>query len=280
MVLRLWRVRHGCLRHPCGAEGAAFGAEGATIGACGTEPHERKRCAARAGRTRRSGRTYPCRDHAVQQGGLERGQSQTRLGHPSLCCPPTPLFPTPTPTFRPLTPHRKPAATPLCVTDYVQQELELTTTAPCQCQGAAMAEASTRMTEQWQNHDRTMAELCGNRGRTLWCPAPSARAEAGQNMGQSHCRAWQQLAAARGRLHPWSQGSARAEAGQSVGQSHCRAWQQLAAARGHYGNCIPGSARRGTVLRSAARRSGAVGAAALRVAALRGAVLPCAGVRW
>eukprot|EP00661_Eupelagonemidae_sp_cell13_P022491 gene22491-biopygen16255 len=37
-----------------------------------------------------------------------------------------------------------------------------------------------------------------------------------------------------------SQGSARAEAGQSVGQSHCRAWQQLAAARGHHGGCIPG----------------------------------------
>eukprot|EP00661_Eupelagonemidae_sp_cell13_P023851 gene23851-biopygen23857 len=65
-----------------------------------------------------------------------------------------------------------------------------------------------------------------------------------------------------------SQGSARAGAGQSVGQSHCRAWQQLAAARGHHGGCIPGSARRGAVLRSAARRSGAA-AAALRCAALR-----------
>eukprot|EP00661_Eupelagonemidae_sp_cell13_P005894 gene5894-biopygen19300 len=37
-----------------------------------------------------------------------------------------------------------------------------------------------------------------------------------------------------------SQGSARAEAGQSMGQSHCRAWQQLAAARGHHDGCIPG----------------------------------------
>eukprot|EP00661_Eupelagonemidae_sp_cell13_P014692 gene14692-biopygen15691 len=54
MVLRLWRVRHGCLRHPCGTEGAVFGAEGATICAFGTEPHERKRCAACAARTRRS----------------------------------------------------------------------------------------------------------------------------------------------------------------------------------------------------------------------------------
>eukprot|EP00661_Eupelagonemidae_sp_cell13_P015581 gene15581-biopygen21722 len=65
------------------------------------------------------------------------------------------------------------------------------------------------------------------------------------------------------------------QAGQSVGQSHCRAWQQLAAARGHHGNCIPGSARRGTVLRSAARRSGAVAAAVLRVSALRCAAWRC-----
>eukprot|EP00661_Eupelagonemidae_sp_cell13_P016253 gene16253-biopygen5250 len=175
MVLRLWRVRHGCLRHPCGAEGAAFGAEGATIGACGTEPHGGSAAPhAPAGHADRAGRFHAgtmqssrvdC--HSVVCDGLRTARWSSR---------------------------RK---------VYIGVELELTTTAPCQCQGAAMAEASTRMTEQWQNHDRTMAELCGNRGRTLWCPAPSARAEAGQNMGQSHCRAWQQLAAARGRLHPW-----------------------------------------------------------------------------